>query len=162
MPWITLHYSRIMDTIEAGMNEMADQLARLKADNDTKSAEIQNLKVAVQEKVEVAGTSAAAVRQQRIQQVKGQFSNPAEKRAMGFLTVLSIDTKEMASKLGRVLEATPGYSTGDYSLHTVADEARMCRAAADFVGFLTIHQRNLKDRRRHTALPTRVSWGGQQ
>ena len=40
-----------MDTIEARMNEMANQLTRLKADNDTKSVEIQSLKVVVQEKV---------------------------------------------------------------------------------------------------------------
>ena len=53
LPWITLHFCRIVDTIEARMNEMVDQLARLKADNDSKNAEIQNLKIVVQEKVEV-------------------------------------------------------------------------------------------------------------
>ena len=42
-----------MDTIEARENEMIDQLARLIADNDSKNAEIQNLKIVVQERVEV-------------------------------------------------------------------------------------------------------------
>ena len=42
-----------MDTIEARENEMVDQLARLIADNDSKNAEIQNLKIMVQERVEV-------------------------------------------------------------------------------------------------------------
>ena len=91
------------------MNQMAEQLARLRADSNSKNAEIQNLKIVVEDKVTVAGTSAAAVRQQRIQQVKDQYSLPAEKRAVGFLTDLSMDAKEMASKLGRVLEATPGH-----------------------------------------------------
>ena len=36
-----------MDTIEDRMNEMAEQLARLRADNVSKSAEITNLKIAV-------------------------------------------------------------------------------------------------------------------
>ena len=42
-----------MDTIEARENEMVDQLARLIANNVSKNAEIQNLKIMVQERVEV-------------------------------------------------------------------------------------------------------------
>ena len=63
---------------------------------------------------------------------------------MGFLTDLSMDAKELASKTGRVLEATPGYEDGDFSLPTVADQARMVQAAADVVGWLNVHQRKLK------------------
>ena len=62
-----------MDTIEARMSEVADQLARLKADNDSKNAEIKNLKIVVQEKVE-----------------EDQFSSPV-KRVMGFMVDLTFD-----------------------------------------------------------------------
>ena len=84
----------------------------------------------------IASLKAAAVRKQKIQQVKAQYQNPADKRAMGFLTDLSMDAKELASKMGRILGATPGHTTGDFSLPTLEDQTRLVKAAVDVVGWL--------------------------
>ena len=73
-----------MEHLEARMEEMALQMEQYQA-------QIASLKATVQEKVEVNNFSAAAVRQQKIRQVKSEYSNPADKRAMGFLTDLSLD-----------------------------------------------------------------------
>ena len=73
----------IIATIEERITQLAEELARLKADNVSKNADITNLKIQLEEKVAVAGTSAASSHQQRIQQVMDQFSSPAEKSRYG-------------------------------------------------------------------------------
>ena len=125
-----------MEHLEARMEEMALQM-------EQQQALIASLKATVQEKVEVNDFSSAAVRQQKIKQVKALYQNPADKRALGFMTDLSMDAKELASKMGRILEATPGHLTGDFSLPTLEDQSRVVQAAVDVVGWLNTHQRKL-------------------
>ena len=127
-----LHYHvcrMAMENLEGRMEQMALQMQE-------QQALIASLKAKVDENGEVNDFSAEAVRKQKIQQVKSQYQNPADKRAMGFLTDLSMDAKELASKMGRILGATPGHTTGDFSLPTLEDQTRLVKAAVDVVGWL--------------------------
>ena len=94
------------------MSHLAEELARLRADNDSKNADIKNLEIVVEEKVAVAGTSAALSRSQRIQQVEDQFSSPAEKRSMGFMVDLTFDFNASLKMAVEVLVLNPAQCSG--------------------------------------------------
>ena len=80
-----------------------------------KNALIASLRAKVDEKKEVCTFSTKALCKQRIEQVKAKFAMPADKRAMGYLTDLGLDVKELAARMGRILAATPGHETAEYS-----------------------------------------------
>ena len=113
------------------MLAITTDMANLRAENvglkQTMAVKVQE----VQRKVDTgegSATSSKQVQDLKIRQVKDEFPNPADKWAMGFLTVLSLDVQEASSSFTKML-ATCQTEDGELDLSSSESQASMARAA---------------------------------
>ena len=139
-----------MEALEARLEQMAQVIKE-------QAALILSLKEKLGDEEE--GVSSAACRGLCIQQVKSQFTNPADKRAMGYLTDLGIDIKELTVKMGCILAATPGHATREYTLPTLEDQHRLVQGVLDVVTWLNTTRNKFRAEKEAYQLASRSKFG---